>query len=216
MLSRRPARSLGAEFIKERTGVGIAVTCAALLTGCQVGPDYARSDAATNDSWQALNGAQTAPTQSDWWTTFEDPTLTRHIDQAHAQNPSLKVAGLRVIEARAARGIAVGDFFPQTQSAFGSIGAEQLSKNEAAASGDSAFSASVVGLEAAWELDFWGKFRRGIEAADAEVLLAVADFDSVFARSPPRWPPTTSSSARCKSDWSSLAPTSIFRPRPSI
>lgn len=148
--------------------------------GCKVGPNYERPSASVNEQWESREGVQEAPTASDWWASFEDPTLTRLIEEAHAQNLSLRVAGLRVIEARAARGIAVGDFFPQTQNAFGSISAEQLSKNEAAASGDRAFSSDIVGLEAAWELDFWGKFRRGVEAADAEVLLAVADFDSVF------------------------------------
>lgn len=151
-----------------------------MLPGCMVGPSYERPSADMNDAWEAVDSAQSAPAATDWWTTFNDPTLTSLIQQAHAQNLSLRTAGLRVIEARAARGIAVGDFFPQTQNAFGSIGAEQLSDNEAAASGDQAFSTDAVGLEAAWELDFWGKFRRGVEAADAEVLLAVADFDAVF------------------------------------
>lgn len=163
-----------------RVKLGTSFAVALAFSGCMAGPNYERPSADVNEAWQAVEGPQAAPTASDWWASFQDPTLTRLIEEAHAQNLSLKVAGLRVIEARAARGIAVGDFFPQTQNAFGSISAEQLSENEAAASGDRAFSNDVVGLEAAWELDFWGKFRRGVEAADAEVLLAVADFDSVF------------------------------------
>lgn len=163
-----------------RVKLGTSFAVALALSGCMVGPNYDQPSADVNEAWQAVEGPQAAPTATDWWASFDDPTLTRLIEEAHAQNLSLKVAGLRVIEARAARGIAVGDFFPQTQNAFGSISAEQLSENEAAASGDRAFSNDIVGLEAAWELDFWGKFRRGIEAADAEVLLAVADFDSVF------------------------------------
>jgi NodT family efflux transporter outer membrane factor (OMF) lipoprotein len=180
MLSRRleAPRQVDRNLMLVKLGATLAVALA--LAGCMVGPNYERPSADVNDAWQAVEGPQAASTASDWWASFEDPTLTRLIEEAHAQNLSLKVAGLRVIEARAARGIAVGDFFPQTQNAFGSIAAEQLSENEAAASGDRAFSSDVVGLEAAWELDFWGKFRRGIEAADAEVLLAVADFDSVF------------------------------------
>ena len=152
----------------------------ALVAGCMVGPSYERPSAAVNDAWDAINGVQSAPSVADWWSTFNDPTLTALIAEAHAQNLSLRAAGLRVVEARAARGIAVGEFFPQVQNAFGSIGAEQFSANEAAASGDRSFTTDTVGVEAAWELDFWGKFRRGIEAADAEVLLAVADFDAVF------------------------------------
>jgi NodT family efflux transporter outer membrane factor (OMF) lipoprotein len=148
-------------------------------SGCMVGPNYERPSADVNEAWQAADASE-SQSSADWWSTFNDATLTSLIHQSHAQNLSLRTAGLRVIEARAARGMAVGDFFPQVQNAFGSIRAEQLSENEAAASADRAFSTDAVGLEAAWELDFWGKFRRGVEAADAELLLAVADFDSVF------------------------------------
>ena len=51
----------------------------------------------------------------DWWTVFEDPILDRLIETAYEQNLSLRIAGLRVLEARARRGIAAGRFFPQLQ-----------------------------------------------------------------------------------------------------
>jgi NodT family efflux transporter outer membrane factor (OMF) lipoprotein len=56
-----------------------------------------------------------------------------------------------------------------------------LSQNSAVGQGaDRSFSESFLGLEAAWELDFWGKFRRGIDASDAELLASVADYDAVL------------------------------------
>ncbi|MCW5767686.1 MAG: efflux transporter outer membrane subunit [Phycisphaeraceae bacterium] len=162
------------------TRVGLVLAAVTLVSGCMVGPKYERPSAAVNSTWEAIDGVQESPTVPDWWRSFNDPVLTSLIEEAHGQNLSLRVAGLRVIEARAARGVAVGEFFPQVQNAFGSVGADQLSRNEAGASGDRVFSSDRIGLEAAWELDFWGKFRRGIEAADAGVLLAVANFDAVF------------------------------------
>ncbi|QYK48946.1 MAG: efflux transporter outer membrane subunit [Phycisphaeraceae bacterium] len=160
--------------------VGLAAVAGGVISGCMVGPSYERPSAAVNSAWEAIDGVQESPTVPDWWSSFNDPVLTSLIAEAHGQNLSLRVAGLRVIEARAARGVAVGEFFPQVQNAFGSVGADQLSRNEAGAAGDRVFSSDRIGLEAAWELDFWGKFRRGIEAADAGVLLAVANFDAVF------------------------------------
>ncbi len=150
--------------------------------GCMVGPDYTEPDAKTNDTWLAQDErAETGVPQNDrWWELFNDPTLTKLVEQAQNQNLSLRVAGLRVIQARAARGIAVGEFFPQTQEVGGSINQNQVSSNDAVGVGDRSFAQDSVGLYAAWELDFWGKFRRGIESADSELLQTVADYDAVL------------------------------------
>jgi NodT family efflux transporter outer membrane factor (OMF) lipoprotein len=159
-----------------------AFSMVAIVAGCKVGPNYERPQAPVNDAWMsesATAGAPSAASQA-WWETFNDPTLTSLVQRAYEQNLSLRAAGLRVIEARARRGIAVGRFFPQSQEAFGGIANRQLSDNAAGNGGDTAYSDAEIGLQAAWELDFWGKFRRGIEAADAELLATVADYDAVL------------------------------------
>jgi NodT family efflux transporter outer membrane factor (OMF) lipoprotein len=160
----------------------LTVAAGALLSGCKVGPDYQRPDAAVNQAWteQPAQSAATEVVNPRWWETFNDPTLTALIQSACGQNLSLRTAGLRVLEARAARGIAVGQFFPQTQQVVGALGAHQLSGNDAPNGGDRSFYTDSLGLQAVWELDFWGKFRRGIEAANAEVQFSVADYDSVL------------------------------------
>lgn len=146
-----------------------------------VGPDYERPDAAMNEEWLSPD---TAPGSSvddaPWWEQFGDPTLTALIEEAYEQNLTLRAAGLRVLEARAARGIAVGEFFPQTQRAFGGIESTELSENDPLAGQGGSFTTDSVGIEAAWELDFWGRFRRGIEAADANLEFTVADYDAVL------------------------------------
>jgi NodT family efflux transporter outer membrane factor (OMF) lipoprotein len=157
--------------------VVVAIAGPLLISGCKVGPDYHRPDAAVNGAWSEMGAGAVNVL---WWETLNDSTLTALVQAGLKQNLNLRTAGLRVLEARAARGVAVGQFFPQLQEATGSLGASQISVNDAAAAGDRSFSTDAIGIQAAWELDFWGKFRRGIEAADAEVLQSVADYDTVL------------------------------------
>jgi NodT family efflux transporter outer membrane factor (OMF) lipoprotein len=145
-----------------------------------VGPNYTTPDAKVNDAWIGARTDAAEAVNPKWWETFGDPTLNALVQSAIDQNLSLRTAGLRVLEARAARGIAVGEFFPQVQEINGQLGANQLSANDVGNGGDRSFSNGSLGIQAAWELDFWGKFRRGIEAADAELLASVADYDAVL------------------------------------
>lgn len=158
-----------------------AVAGSAALSGCKVGPNYTAPDAQTNEAWLSEAGSEAAQSNTRWWEHFNDPVLTKLVQDAQAQNLSLKIAGLRVIEARARRGVAVGQFFPQMQEAFGGIGLNQLSANGPQGDADRSYADATLGLQAAWELDFWGKFRRGIEAADADLLFTVADYNAVRA-----------------------------------
>jgi outer membrane protein TolC len=68
---------------------------------------------------------------SAWWTVFNDPVLNTLVETAYQQNPSLRAAGVRVLEAQAQRGIAIGELFPQQQNAFGSFSRNDLSTNKA-------------------------------------------------------------------------------------
>ena len=117
----------------------------------------------------------------DWWRQFNDPILNELIRLAYERNNSVKIAGLRVIEAQAALNIAVGNQYPQTQILVGDATAIGNSKN--AEDGDTSETslrqANLAG-NVAWEIDFWGRFRRGIEAADASLLSNIADYDDVM------------------------------------
>jgi NodT family efflux transporter outer membrane factor (OMF) lipoprotein len=158
-----------------------AIPAAALLPGCMVGPDYQRPEVELNDAWMEGGGAaEDTGVNLRWWETFNDPVLNDLVAEALEQNLGLRAAGLRVIEARALRGIAVGRFFPQTQQAFGGVAHNELSENAPLAGVDTSFADAAVGFDVAWELDFWGRFRRGIESADAELLASVADYDTVL------------------------------------
>lgn len=161
--------------------LALALGLTLTLPSCKVGPDYQRPDASVNPTWlddaKGAAGGEAAPA---WWETFKDPTLDALIKLAHEGNLTLRVAGLRVIEARAQRGIAVGQFFPQIQQAFGSISANHLSKNDVFPATDVNYASASVGVEAAWELDFWGKYRRAIESEDDSLMASVAGYDAVL------------------------------------
>lgn len=150
--------------------------------GAKVGPNYKPPDAPVASQWIDYQNAhvQTQPQDlSRWWTVFGDPVLDSLIAQAEQQNLSLRAAGARITEARARRGITVGNLFPQFQEAAGSYSANKIS-TQLPRVGDQYFQRWEAGFNAAWELDLWGRFRRSIEAADAELDASVADFEDVL------------------------------------
>jgi NodT family efflux transporter outer membrane factor (OMF) lipoprotein len=157
-----------------------------LLTGCfMIGPDYVRPEADTAPHWIDADDAGVVrpsdPEGGTWWSVFGDPVLDRLISIAYRQNPTLHAAGARVLEALARRGIAIGTLFPQVQQGFGTYQRGEQSENRAApAFSDGAFTDWQLGFDAAWELDVWGRLRRGIESADASVLAGVASYDDVL------------------------------------
>jgi NodT family efflux transporter outer membrane factor (OMF) lipoprotein len=152
-----------------------------LLGGCAVGPDYKRPETAVNQNWRALAGRSTTPAAVNdlWWRAFNDAALNRLVELAYEQNLPLQIAGLRIAEARALLGVATGQQYPQFRFA-GRAGAVGLSGNYGPAANvpiiDRRFVEYELGFDAAWELDIWGKYRRGVEAQAANLLASVGDY----------------------------------------
>jgi NodT family efflux transporter outer membrane factor (OMF) lipoprotein len=148
-----------------------------------VGPDYQRPDAPLASSWlersdpQVIEGSVAPPR---WWDELNDPVLDALVEQAYRQNLTLQAAGLRVIQAQARRGIAIGGLWPQQQEIAASYARTRSSANQVASQGVGDFNSYDASFDAAWELDLWGRFRRGIEATDEELLGAVASYDDVL------------------------------------
>ena len=143
-----------------------------------VGPDFQKPVAPVADQWlEARNRSVITDRQAyvDWWSVFNDKPLNRLIQTAFEQNLSLQTAGIRVLEARAQLGIAIGEFYPQQQQIVGAV-----DYNKDPTSFLPRFWKASLGVQAAWELDFWGKFRRGIQAADAAYLATIASYDDVL------------------------------------
>jgi outer membrane protein, multidrug efflux system len=108
--------------------IATALTGCTLFTACQsVGPEFVRPDSAWLDDWQdASTKDATAglpnpeqPPPDDWWRNFNDPILDQLIAEAQRRNPSVRTAGLRIMEARAQLGIARSALYPQVQQLTG-------------------------------------------------------------------------------------------------
>jgi NodT family efflux transporter outer membrane factor (OMF) lipoprotein len=165
--------------------LALATFLASTLAGCgfMVGPDYEPPMPPLAEQYREPTGTEvTAGTTEhrDWWKLFADPSLDTLVDRAYRGNRTLRAAGLRVLEAQASRGIAVGNLYPQRQDAFGSLTYFETSRRAANSAPNRRFHDWSTGFDAAWELDLWGKFRRGIEVADAELLASVASYDDVL------------------------------------
>ena len=151
--------------------------------GFKVGPDYRRPAAPVAQHWIDTgnpNVLDEPPRDAAWWRTFHDPVLDALVDAAYRQNLTLRAAGLRILEARAQRAIVAGELFPQTQQAYGDYTRTNLSKNAPNSAPAANFSEWTAGGSLAWELDFWGRFRRAVESADAKVDASVETYDDVL------------------------------------
>jgi NodT family efflux transporter outer membrane factor (OMF) lipoprotein len=111
-----------------------------------------------------------------WWRLFDDAALNQLIETARAENPSLRIAGLRVLESRAFLGIAGSTLYPQVQQLGGALTYVNAQQHGGlAADRHQELTAYEGGLNLGWELDFWGRFRRGIESADAAFFASITN-----------------------------------------
>jgi NodT family efflux transporter outer membrane factor (OMF) lipoprotein len=187
--------------------VAIIAGCAAtgpldyVRNGFKVGPNYCKPPAPVADDWIEASDSKVENRRlPEWWAVFNDPTLNSLIDTAYGQNLTLRVAGARVLEARAQQAIAAGSIFPQTQEATGQYSRVGLSRTTANnPSFESAFippgtlatippnarpmnwfADAGAGFNMSWELDFWGRFRRAIESFNANLDSSVENFDGAL------------------------------------
>lgn len=157
-----------------------------LAAGCApVGPDFVKPDSAANDAWSDLAREEfqfLPPDKVEWWSVLGDPVLNELVVAARENNNNIRIAGLRVLEARAALDIAVGRKYPQSQVVAGDATLVNLSESNANTAGgaDLNYWQFNVGANASWEMDFWGRFRRGIESADANFLASIASYDDTL------------------------------------
>jgi len=161
------------------------IVLAFLFNGCtMVGPDYVKPTPQEPKQWLESTDPKIESKEvdfSDWWTVFSDPVLNDLIQAAYQQNLPLQIAGLRIYEARAQLGIAFGFQYPQTQQGLGSASINQLSKNAPNSAGaEKYYSNYDIGLDAAWELDVWGKFRRAVQTGVANLEASIADYDDIL------------------------------------
>ncbi len=151
--------------------------------GFKVGPDYTGAKAAVAPGWidsTDLRVRSHAADLSHWWTVFNDPVLNDLVIHAYNQNINLKDFGTRILQARAQLAIARGDLFPQTQDATGDYQRVAVAVGQGVPGAAKFFDSWNFGFNLAWELDFWGQFRRGVLAAKANLEASVENYDATL------------------------------------
>lgn len=152
-------------------------TLACLVAGCTtVGPDYSRPDPGLPAVYR---GAEAAPTAAgdqsfgalQWWSVFPDPELQALIRTALAQNYDLRATVQRILQARSQVTVAGSLPYPTVEGVANGPYTSYSGSDLPAGTADRSF-APQVGLGVAWEIDFWGKFKRNSESAWAELLAA--------------------------------------------
>jgi len=173
--------TLAVERMKQITGGALLALVGLVAVGCKVGPDYKRPVVDVPGSYrQALapDVAATSPASSiadeKWPTVFQDATLQALIQKALANNLDLRIAAQRVLEAQAQVGLARSQQLPSA-SGGASYSALQIPSTLAGTNNDgtpanSFFRGGGPSASAAWNLDFWGLYRRQTEASRAELL----------------------------------------------
>jgi NodT family efflux transporter outer membrane factor (OMF) lipoprotein len=171
-------------------GTRLPWLCLVLALGaCKVGPDYVQPEIDLNDDWHAAVEAemsQDAPDIERWWESLEDSTLTELIRRAELANLDLRIAVARVAEARALRGIAQGDLYPNLVL-DGAYSYTRISENSPLGQiivGSGGEVEPVEGWESGassfWEIDLFGRIRRRSEAATAQFEATVEDYRDVL------------------------------------
>jgi multidrug efflux system outer membrane protein len=154
-----------------------------VLAGCAVGPNYKRptvsvpvtyrnvaATTAPNSELTKVPTATTAPESlgdEKWWDVFQDKELQELIRTALQNNYDVRIAAARILEAQAQLGIARADQLP-TLGVGGGISSQQSPKNGPIPSFE--VTEGQLTASAAWNLDFWGRYRRATEAARANLL----------------------------------------------
>jgi NodT family efflux transporter outer membrane factor (OMF) lipoprotein len=119
---------------------------------------------------------------ASWWTALGDPQLDGLIERAKTGNLDLRQSVARILEARAQRGIAVSDRFPEADG-VGTVQRDRTSEELLAdvppgrSRTDTFYG---VGADTFWELDLWGRITRSIESADSSLEGSVEDYRDVL------------------------------------
>ncbi|MEO8206820.1 MAG: efflux transporter outer membrane subunit, partial [Chthoniobacterales bacterium] len=177
---------------------------------CMVGPNYSTPKSSVENQWVESSAVSKRPQKiSDilWWKSFHDPVLNQLIEIAYKNNPTLQMAGVSILKARAELNGAIGNLFPQQQGMSGGTSyyylppqtsdssvsqfqpgtplgqslSQQLSNNNGTGMqlGPNLFTNQLL-FSATWEIDFWGKYRRQVQSDKANFLASVAAYDNAL------------------------------------
>jgi len=166
------------------------------LLGCTVGPDYQKPSLPTPDKWHEAQSSKpvVARQYNEWWKSFNDPILNDLINRAIAANLDYQSALARILDARSQRVVAVAAGLPTLSThstasrrlnSISSVGGAGGSGASSVGSGSFGVGDQIInifqsGLDAQWEIDLFGGIRRSVEAADANIEVAVENSHAVL------------------------------------
>lgn len=154
-----------------RRRISLSLLCLA-LTGCMVGPDYRRPTVEPPPAWRVADKEAQDTANTAWWRQLDDPVLNDLIASGIRENKDLMIATARVDQFAAQYGVVRADLYPQigAGAAFGQQQVTQRSGNALPTGYHTVTGGQQAVLNAAWELDIWGRIRRSSEAARADLL----------------------------------------------
>ncbi|HUG72723.1 MAG TPA: efflux transporter outer membrane subunit [Steroidobacteraceae bacterium] len=159
----------------DRLSLAAALIATALLAGCAVGPDYREPQLVLPQQFANADAARYTTEDTGlatFWTVFHDATLSRLVSESLFANHDLRIALSRLNEARALRGAARLDLGPAITASAGY--ADQRVATAQAVDGVRDLEGYEAGFDAIWELDFFGRKRRALEAGNADLQAAEA------------------------------------------
>lgn len=151
-----------------RFSLAIALGSLAVISGCVVGPKYTPPQAAAPPAFRGQEGEeQKAASIADlpWWEVFQDQTLQGLVRTAIANNRDLRIAATRVEQARELALQARSQYLPSAGYEAAVSGGKNESMGSAGSNGGTTRGTGLAGIQAAWDLDLWGKIRHMNEAA---------------------------------------------------
>jgi multidrug efflux system outer membrane protein len=174
-------------MFKPAIHTALAAAVAALLSACgTIGPDFKAPANAVTPAYRHVAqaaGADTARLPAEWWTVFGDQTLNTLEQRALHDNPNVRAAAQRLVQAQAQLGVVRAGQLPTVTAQAGISNARTSAESsQGLAFGHRSIAGNnyQAGLGFSWELDLWGRVRRIVEASDAQAMAAQDDRDAVL------------------------------------
>lgn len=144
-----------------------------LLTSCvTVGPDFSPPKVKLQDNW-TTSGVNAPLSNAAYWNSFQDPTLVQLIALANKNSPTLESAAQAINQARSALRIDQGNSLPVANLSASSQYQQPTVESLLKGKNGEAVTQQMMG-QLSWEIDFWGQWRRTIEADRANIAMAQA------------------------------------------
>jgi multidrug efflux system outer membrane protein len=137
-----------------------------VLAGCMLGPDFVKPEVETPAEYRFDADKAAVDVNLMWWELFDDPVLYELVTAALENNRDVKIAVSRIEEARATLGFTKADQYPYIGIEGDARGGNYFGLSRSETTDTAAFIAPTL----SWEIDFWGKFRRSTESAQASLL----------------------------------------------